>query len=143
MRFRFNLFFTFPPSSSSFFCSCFRFPNMRSTRIRWLRFFWKWYKREVLKESDEEKGSFVVCKLFFFFFKKKKKINYSLVYDMMDGWVMNRTCWPRQILGPALKGKKMNGFGMRYFWRRSSKNRSGSNSRAIITQRNYQRRVCC
>ena len=41
------------------------------------------------------------------------------------------TCWPRQIRGPALKGRNMKGLGMRYLCRRSSRNRSGSNSRAI------------
>ena len=41
-----------------------------------------------------------------------------------------RTCWPRQILGPILKGKKMPGFLARYLLTRSSKNRSGSNSKA-------------
>jgi len=40
------------------------------------------------------------------------------------------TCCPRQILGPALKGRNMNGFGRRYFLNRSSRNRSGSNTRA-------------
>ena len=37
-------------------------------------------------------------------------------------------CWPRQIRGPALKGKKIKGFGVRYLWSLSSRNRSGSNS---------------
>ena len=32
--------------------------------------------------------------------------------------------------GPALKGRKMNGFGTRYFWTRSSMNLSGSNESA-------------
>ena len=38
------------------------------------------------------------------------------------------TCWPRHILGPALKGKNMNGFGIRYLPNLSSINRSGSNT---------------
>lgn len=41
-----------------------------------------------------------------------------------------RTCWPRQIRGPALKGRKMYGFGVTYLCRRSSRKRSGSNSSA-------------
>ena len=40
-------------------------------------------------------------------------------------------CCPRQIRGPALNGRKINGFGTRYFLTRSSRNRSGSNSSAI------------
>ena len=40
-------------------------------------------------------------------------------------------CWPRQMRGPALKGRKMNGFGTRYFPTRSSRNRSGSNCCAV------------
>jgi hypothetical protein len=31
---------------------------------------------------------------------------------------------------PALKGRKINGFGVKYFFSRSSKKRSGSNSSA-------------
>ena len=42
----------------------------------------------------------------------------------------SHTCWPRQILGPAPKGRKIKGFGTRYFFTRSSMNRSGSNSSA-------------
>ena len=42
-----------------------------------------------------------------------------------------RTCWPRQIRGPALKGRKMNEFLTRYFLTRSSRKRSGSNSSAV------------
>ena len=41
------------------------------------------------------------------------------------------TCWPRQMRGPALKGRKMNGFGVRYLLTRSSRNRSGSYSCAV------------
>ena len=37
-------------------------------------------------------------------------------------------CCPRQIRGPALKGRNMNGLGVRYLWRRLSRNLSGSNS---------------
>ena len=40
------------------------------------------------------------------------------------------TCCPRQIRGPALKGRKMNGLGIRYLCNRSSRKRSGSNSSA-------------
>ena len=40
------------------------------------------------------------------------------------------TCWPRHILGPALKGTNMKGFGIRYLFNLSSMNRSGSNSSA-------------
>lgn len=38
-----------------------------------------------------------------------------------------RTCCPRHILGPALKGRKMNGLGVRYLRSLSSRKRSGSN----------------
>ena len=41
--------------------------------------------------------------------------------------VVYETCCPRQILGPALKGKKMNGFGVTYRFSLSSMNLSGSN----------------
>ena len=37
-----------------------------------------------------------------------------------------RTCWPRQMRGPALKGRKMNGFATRYVCTRPSRNLSGS-----------------
>jgi hypothetical protein len=40
------------------------------------------------------------------------------------------TCCPKQILGPPLKGQKIKGFGTRYLCSLSSKNLSGSNSRA-------------
>ena len=41
-----------------------------------------------------------------------------------------QTCCPKQMRGPALKGMNMKGLGMRYFCTRSSRKRSGSNSRA-------------
>lgn len=40
------------------------------------------------------------------------------------------TCCPRQMRGPALKGLKMKGFGVKYFFTLSSRKRSGSNTRA-------------
>ena len=40
-------------------------------------------------------------------------------------------CCPRQMRGPALKGKKMKGLGVRYLWSLSSRKRSGSNSSAV------------
>ena len=42
-----------------------------------------------------------------------------------------RTCRPRQMRGPALNGRKMNLFAVKYLFRRSSRNRSGSNSSAV------------
>ena len=47
--------------------------------------------------------------------------------------ITGHTCWPRQIRGPALKGRKMNGFPTKYLLRRSSRNRSGSKYRARWT----------
>lgn len=43
-------------------------------------------------------------------------------------------CCPRQMRGPALKGRKMNGFGVRYFATRSSRKRSGSNPWAVCAR---------
>ena len=40
-------------------------------------------------------------------------------------------CCPRQMRGPPLNGRKMNGFGTRYFCTRASRNRSGSNVSAV------------
>ena len=40
------------------------------------------------------------------------------------------TCWPRQIRGPALNGRKINGFLETYVLRRSSSHRSGSKTSA-------------
>lgn len=45
--------------------------------------------------------------------------------------VGERTCWPRQIRGPALNGRKMKGLGVRYLCTRSSRNRSGSYFNAV------------
>ena len=50
--------------------------------------------------------------------------------------VVYETCCPRQIRGPALKGKKMYGFGVRYLCNLLSRNRSGSNSWAIQYYKN-------
>ncbi len=53
----------------------------------------------------------------------------SLTRKKVASWYAN--CWPRQMRGPALKGQKMNGFGVRYLCTLSSRNRSGSNLRAL------------
>jgi len=57
------------------------------------------------------------------------------------------TCCPRQIRGPALKGRKMKGLGVRYLCSRSSRKRSGSNSSAgkssVCVDRSFEANVLC
>ena len=48
----------------------------------------------------------------------------------MTGKGSSRTCWPRQILGPALNGRNMKGLEARSVFLSSMK-RSGSNSSAV------------
>jgi hypothetical protein len=76
-------------------------------------------RRELLEKAYEEERNFVVGELV------KDGCQYEY-YELPS----RHTCCPRQILGPALKGTKMKGLGVRYLWRRSSRKRSGSNSRA-------------
>lgn len=51
------------------------------------------------------------------------------------------TCCPKQIRGPALKGMKMNGLGVRYFFNLSSRKRSGSNSSAATSKHERKKQV--
>lgn len=53
------------------------------------------------------------------------------------------TCWPMQILGPTLKGRNIEGLGVRYLSIRSSRKRSGSNSRATNQSTMLIQRDCC
>jgi hypothetical protein len=57
-------------------------------------------------------------------------------YVRCDGAVQEKelTCCPRQIRGPALNGRNINGLGVRNFFARSSRKRSGSNSSAVDGQ---------
>lgn len=73
---------------------------------------------EVLEKPDKEEGHFVVCKL-----GAQRLISVSYEW----GHATIPTCCPRHIRGPALKGRNMKGFGVRYFCRRWSMKRSGSN----------------
>ena len=61
----------------------------------------------------------------------------------MNDTSLYANCCPRQIRGPALKGRKMNGLGRRYFLRRSSRNRSGSNSSAVRSRGKRGQRWQC
>lgn len=95
-------------------------------RVRWLCADVSLDLGEVLEELDEEVGHLRVREL------KKPIHTYQHRKARLGetGWV-GHTCCPRQIRGPALKGRKMNGLGIKYFSNRSSRNRSGSNSDAI------------
>lgn len=104
--------------------------------FRWwksLRLQIQWHWWEVLKQPNEKERYLIVCELKVWMRTSQVKSTKML------------TCWPGHILGPALKGRKIKGWGVRYFWSRSSRNLSGSNSRA----REYQmwsassiKRVC-
>lgn len=77
---------------------------------------------KALEEFDEEIWRFVVRKL------SKMELAQRWWKDKQKS-----TCWPIHILGPALKGINMKGFGIKYFWALSSIKRSGSNSKAEKT----------
>ena len=49
-----------------------------------------------------------------------------------------RTCCPRQMRGPALNGRKMNGFAVKYLFSLSSIHRSGSKYSAVLPYQNFQ-----
>lgn len=80
---------------------------------------------KVLKKSNKVESSFMVCKLLDQYFVSR----WSEALGKMKT-SRSLTCWPRQILGPALKGLKINGLGVKYLWSLSSRKRSGSNTRA-------------
>ena len=76
---------------------------------------------EILQQPNYEERHFVVGEL-----NDPSGCTWS-VCKANKGLNKIHTCWPRQILGPAPKGRKIKGFGTRYFFNRSSMNRSGSN----------------
>ena len=75
---------------------------------------------------------------------EKIKFEFLLFVDeKMSG--LCYTCCPRQMRGPALKGQKMKGLGVKYFFALSSRKRSGSNTRAgekVYESTNYAFRIC-
>ena len=77
-----------------------------------------------MKELNEHEGHFVISELW----ENMEIINTVSYVYITDSCC---TCCPRQIRGPALEGKKMYGFGVRYLCNLSSRNRSGSNSWAF------------
>jgi len=81
---------------------------------------------ELLEEADEVVGCLVVCELLC--------MGHCLCH-LNRAWRWKQTCWPRQILGPALKGQKMYGFGVRYLCKRSSRKRLGSKTKAVDNYR--------
>lgn len=78
--------------------------------------------REIEEKFWRRRMSMKDISLYAYYKSYKKSVKWRRVK-----W---RTCWPKQIRGPALKGRKMNEFLMRYFLTRSSRKRSGSNSSA-------------
>jgi len=89
----------------------------------------KGYFRKPLQEADQEERRFIVRELHMTCISRAlRKVN-----DMF-------TCWPRQMRGPALKGRNMKLLVVRRFTR-SSKKRSGSKSKTIsrVDERQIQK----
>jgi len=112
------------PNLLAFLEACSYSPVFGRARRLGLRVWCEANVTKGLKKTDKEERDFVVSELDNELRKKSQREKPS-----------RHTCCPRQILGPALNGRNMNGFGVKYLCKRSSMNLSGSNSRAGKSQR--------
>ena len=77
-------------------------------RVKFERDGWK-----ILHKTDKREWHLIISIL-------------TVISSKQIGTIKNeQTCWPRQMRGPALKGRKINEFATRYFLTRSSRKRSG------------------